>query len=254
MDFRRRQCQRREPLAAGDDAKFRRLLDRINGVGSGVGEADNLRLGALGLQQEGREVGGVERVEHVAEHLAPAGHNDVAGVFLQRVAESVVHGYEEPGIGACLHQRAARRDRDRVRVTTPMEAVGRAGRVRERRCRRAHHDVDLLPVGGDLLHGKRDRRRREVGDHVDAFGVVPAAGDVAGEIWLVLVIGGHQLDLLAEHAAAEILNRHFRGFDRPLAAIVGIDPGLIVENADLHAFRGRLRHQQASRRNGGHYQ
>ena len=162
------------------------------------------------------------------------------------MAEGVVHGDEEPGVAAGLHQRAPRRDRERVRVKGPMEAVRRAGRARDRRRRRADHDVDLLLLGGDSLHRKRDRGRGEVGDHVDAFGVVPAPRDVAGEIWLVLVIGGHQIDLLAEHAAAKILDRHFRGFDRPLAAIVGVDPGLIVENADLDALRRRRRaHEQA---------
>ena len=91
MDFRQGQHQRREPLAAGDDAEFSRLLDRIDRVlVRRVGEGDNLRLGALRLQEEGREVGGVERVEHVAEHLAPAGRDDVARVLLQRVAESIV--------------------------------------------------------------------------------------------------------------------------------------------------------------------
>ena len=45
------------------------------------------------------------------------------------------------------------------------------------------------------------------------------------------MISVDQLDLLTKHAAAEILNRHFRRFDRPLAAKVGIVSGLIVENA-----------------------
>ena len=43
------------------------------------------------------------------------------------------------------------------------------------------------------------------------------------EVGLVLVIGGDHLDLLAEHLAAEILDRHLRGFNRILAAVVGID-------------------------------
>jgi hypothetical protein len=124
-----------------------------------------------------------------------------------------------------------------MRVIGPVEPVGRAGRARERRRRRGHDDIDLLLLGGDLLHRKRYRRQREVGDHVDALGVVPAARDGGGEIWLVLVISVDQLDLFAKHAAAKILNRHFRGFDRPLAAKIGIDPGLIVEDADLDALR-----------------
>ena len=63
------------------------------------------------------------------------------------------------------------------------------------------------------------------------------------------MIGVDQLDLLAKHAAAKILNRHFRGFDRPLAVKIGVGSGLIVENADLDALRRRRRarkHAQAA--------
>ena len=69
-----------------------------------------------------------------------------------------------------------------------------------------------------------------------------------GEIRLVLVIGGDELDLLAKHLAAEILDRHLGGFDRPFAAVVGIDAGLVVEDADLDALRKGRRGQQQSRR------
>jgi hypothetical protein len=44
VDFRQGQQQRREPLAARDDAEFRRLLDRIDGVLAGVGEAEIFAL------------------------------------------------------------------------------------------------------------------------------------------------------------------------------------------------------------------
>ena len=46
-----------------------------------IGEADDLRLGGLRLQQEGREVGIVERVLDRAEHLAAVGFNALA-VFI----------------------------------------------------------------------------------------------------------------------------------------------------------------------------
>jgi hypothetical protein len=64
-----------------------------------------------------------------------------------------------------------------------------------------------------------------------------AARDGGSEVRLVLVIGGNQLDLLAERPAAEILNRHFRAFDRSFAAKIRVDPGLVVEDADLDALR-----------------
>jgi hypothetical protein len=73
-------------------------------------------------------------------------------------------------------------------------------------------------------------------------------GEAGGEIRLVLVISGDQLDLVAEHLAAEILDRHPGGFDRPFAAIIGIDAGLIVQDADLDALcRCRRRQQHGCR-------
>jgi hypothetical protein len=91
------------------------------------------------------------------------------------------------------------------------------------------------------LHRKRDRRQGKVGDHVDALDVIPTARDGGSEIKLVLVVGVDQLDLLTEHAAAKILDRHLRGFDRPLAVKIGECSRLIGENADLDALRRRRR-------------
>ena len=53
-----------ELLAALDDAELGGLLDRVDRVAAGIGEADDLRLRGLRLQQEGREVGGVDRMAH----------------------------------------------------------------------------------------------------------------------------------------------------------------------------------------------
>jgi hypothetical protein len=70
------QQQRGELLAGRNDAEFGRLLDRIGGVATGIGKADNFRLGGLRLQQEGLEVEHVQRMLHAAEHFAAiGGHN-----------------------------------------------------------------------------------------------------------------------------------------------------------------------------------
>ena len=101
------------------------------------------------------------------------------------------------------------------------------------------------------MNRERHRGRRQLGDHVDAFDLIPAPGDTDAEIGLVLVIGRDHFDLLAEHAAAKILHRHLGGLERPFAAVIGIDPGLIVQNADLDALRRyRPGKQQAACRNG----
>jgi hypothetical protein len=62
--------QRGEALAAAHDAEFGRLLDRVDCVGTGIGEPDDLGLRRLRLQQERREIGGRERMADMAQFLA----------------------------------------------------------------------------------------------------------------------------------------------------------------------------------------
>ena len=58
--------------------------------------------------------------------------------------------------------------------------------------------------------------------HGQAVAVGPFAELLDAEVGLVLVIGGKQLDRLAERRAAKVRDRHFDRFDRPRAADVGI--------------------------------
>ncbi|MEA2868840.1 MAG: hypothetical protein QOE39_3555 [Bradyrhizobium sp.] len=55
------------------------------------------------------------------------------------------------------------------------------------------------------------------------------------------MIGEHDLDGLAEHAAAGILHRHASGSDRTGTAEIGIKAGLIVEHAYLDDIIRNLR-------------
>ena len=70
------------------------------------------------------------------------------------------------------------------------------------------------------------------------------------DVGLVLVVGGNELDLLAEHLAAEIGDRHLRGLDAALADHVGIEARHIVDVADDDAFGLRLR--RGGERQRGH--
>jgi hypothetical protein len=47
------------------------------------------------------------------------------------------------------------------------------------------------------------------------------------------MVGADDLDRRALHLAAEILDRHLGRLDRPFAAEIGIDAGLVIEDADL---------------------
>src|SRR5215207_2040057 len=150
--------QRREPLAALHEAELGRALDGVGGVEARIGKADDLRPRGLRLQDERGVVGGGERMAHGAEDLAALGGHVPGGLRLERVAEGIVGGDEEPGAAALLDEGAAGADRERARVVGPVEAVGRALLAGEVGRRRAGDDVDLLLVLRDALDGERHRR------------------------------------------------------------------------------------------------
>jgi hypothetical protein len=108
-------------------------------------------------------------------------------------------------------------------------------------------DVDLLERACDLLHRQCGAGIRQVHDQLDAFGVVPAPGDPGGDIRLVLVIAADRLDRLAQHGAAQFLDRHFGGGEGPRAALVGKIAGHVVEHADGDRLRLRLSMREHSR-------
>ncbi|MGY3470952.1 hypothetical protein ACVW0I_007823 [Bradyrhizobium sp. LM6.11] len=81
-------------------AELSRLLHGIDEVTAGVGERDHVGPGGLRLQQEGREIGRIDRVLHGAEHLATGGIDHLAAVGLELRAKGIVSRKEEPGLGA----------------------------------------------------------------------------------------------------------------------------------------------------------
>ena len=105
---------------------------------------------------------------------------------------------------------------------------------------RASHKVDLLLLFGNALHGERHRRRGQFHDGVDLFGIIPLTGDIGGNVRLVLVVGGDNLNRCVQHLAAEILGSHLRCFIGPFAAKIRINTGLVIEDADLDLAVGNL--------------
>ena len=55
------------------------------------------------------------------------------------------------------------------------------------------------------------------------------------------MIAGQDLDRRPEHAAAEILGRHFRGGHRSRPRDIGIGAGLVIEHADAQHAVADLR-------------
>lgn len=152
VNFSRRQQKTSELLPPLDDTELRRLLERVGGVETGVGEPDDLRFRALRLQQERGEVGGVQRNANRAHDLAALLGDEVAGVFFKRMAERVIGGHEEPCIAAGLHQRTAGAVGKRAGVIGPVEAVGLTCIAAQTRGRSADHDIDLLHLLGEIVN------------------------------------------------------------------------------------------------------
>src|SRR5215472_13601927 len=208
-------------------------LDRVDGVAAGIGKPDDFGLRGLRLQQERGEIGAGEWVAHFAQHLAAALHHDRFGVALERVAEGVVGGEEEPGIAAALHDRVAGAVRQRPGVVNPMHGVGRARLAGEIGGRRAHRQEHLVLVAGELVDRERDRGGRHVRNGIDLVDVEPLARNAQADVGLVLVIAADDLDLHTLGGGTEILNRLARHPDRGSARDIGVDARLIVEHANL---------------------
>ena len=166
------------------------------------------------------------------------------------MAEGIVGGQEIPGVAALLDQRAAGAGSQSVGIIGPAEAGRRAGFAGEVGGGRPGVQQDAVLVAGDALHRERHRGIGDRGNDVDLALVDPAAGDRGRDVGLVLVVGGDHLDRLAEHLAAEILDRHLRGDDGARSVVIGIDAGQVGEHADAHDVIGNLR----LRRNGPEHQ
>ena len=114
-----------------------------------------------------------------------------------------------------------------------MHGIGTAGLVGEPDRARAVEHVDLAARLRDFERGQRGRRRRHVEQHFDTLIVEHVAGDVGGKIGLVEMIGRDDLDLAAEHLAAEIFHRHFRSHLAAGPGDVGVETGHIEDAAEL---------------------
>ena len=91
---------------------------------------------------------------------------------------------------------------------------------------------------GEIDQRQRDGGIGDVEDRLDVLRIEPFAGDVEADVDLVLVVGDDDVDLFAEHRAAEILDRHFHRLHGARPGEVGIGAGLVVHDADGERIRG----------------
>ena len=254
MDVGDQRQQRRHLLAALEDAELAAGLDLVDVVRRTRGDADDLRLRSLRLQHEGRQIGRRERRAHRAEHLAAELGHHGGGVLLQRMPERIIVGDEEPAVAAALDHLLRGADRQRAGVEHPLHRVGTAELAVEIRSAGGVGDEQLLLVVGDVLDRKTDRRHRHVDDEVDLLDVVPAPRDAGADIRLELMIADDHGDRLAQHLAAEIVDRHLRGGNGTLPGRRRRRPVHVGENADLdHVIRHlgeRCRRRQQQCREG----
>jgi hypothetical protein len=218
------------------DAEFLGRLDRVDGVAARVGQAQDLRLGVLRLQQERREVRCVQRMAHRAHHGAALLLHDLGGVGFERMAEGVVGRQEEPALAAAVDHGRAGALGQRHGVVGVVDGVGAALLVGEHRAAGAVVEVHALLLFGHLGGGQRHARVGAAEDHRHAGGVDPFAGLGGGDVGLVLVVGHQQLDGLAQRLAAEVVDGHLDGGGAALAFEVGVQARQVGDEADLHFF------------------
>ena len=130
-----------------------------------------------------------------------------------------------------------------------MHRVGTTGLVAEADRGGAVEHHDLVARLRDLAGRQGGRGRCHVKDHFDALIVEHVAGDTRGKVGLVEMIRRDDLDLAAEHLAAEIFRRHLRSRLAAGPGDVGVEAGH-VEDAAKFERRLALR----NRRGGGHGQ
>ena len=189
-----------------------------------------MRARCLGLQQERREIVGSDRVASRSEDFAVASRHLVGCLFLQVVSERIIGSDEEPGLAALVQHAPGERMTIRPSIVGPMDRIGGAFCPGQKRRSRTRTDDHLVPGPTDIRDRQRNRRVRQVDDHIDPFGIEPSAGDCRTDIRLVLVVGREHLHL-SRGLFGEVLDRELSGDDRPDALEVGIDAGHVVHHA-----------------------
>ena len=247
-------------MPALEQTEFSRGFDFGVVVARSRGDADDLGLRGLGLQDEGRQIGRCERRAHRAEHLSAILGDHRRGISFKRMPERIVVGDKKPCIAAALDHFLRGAHRERMGVEYPLDRIGRTELAVKIRCSGRMRDEHLFLVVGDVLYREPDRRDRHVHNQVYLFSIVPAPRDTGSDIGLELMIADNHADRLAQNLAAEIVHRHLRRGHRSLAGRRGRGAVHIGENPDLDHIvrhlrqcRGHRQHRRRERREHGYF-
>ncbi len=228
-------------------AEFIGGLDGVAGVAGRICQSQHRGARGLRLQDEGREVGRVQRMPDTSLCGAAIGLHHRRRIAFESVPEGMVHGQEIPILVALFHHCARRAARQRNRVIDVVHGVGRALGIRQLGSTRAHHEERRLLFLGYFRHRQRRRGIRPCDQHIDALLVQPFAGPGRCDVGTVLVIRHQHLNLLAGHHAAQVRHCHLDCLGAARAVGVRRQAGHVgyETNAD-HAVvgRGRTRHPQ----------
>ena len=240
MDVGDKGEQRHDGLTCVRQSEFVGLLRGVDHVATGIGQRYHLGPRSLRLQQIRTEISGVEGMARVPQHLSSAGDDCARGIGLKRMAQRIVNSDEEPSVLASSHHRPRERVGERIGIIDPRGFVGCAGLPGKGRRPDRARDGDAVLLKCDLFDRERNRGIVEPDNHVDLVIVEPLARDRRSDVGLALMVRHHDVDRLAEHLPADVLDCHARGDDRARAAEVGVNVGLIVEDADPNDVVGYL--------------
>ncbi|OIQ87166.1 hypothetical protein GALL_309930 [mine drainage metagenome] len=213
------------------------LLDGVIRIAPGVGQAENLGLGGLRLQQIRRKIGCAQRRQDLPHHLAAIGIDHLGRLAFQGLAEGVIGREEIPALATVLDHRARGAACQCRGVVGVHHGVGCALLADDARRACADHEERFLVLRSDRLHRQSRGAVGAADQHVHAVLREIFLGLARGQVGLVLVVEGQQLDLAAQHRAAEVVDGHLHGGDAAGAVHRGIDPGHIRDEAD---FDGRF--------------
>ena len=175
-------------------------------------------------------------MRHAAHNFAATCGDKLRGRGCHGLAPSVVHRDDEPLFLALLQHAFDRCIGHGIGVVGVVHQ-GRTTVLIGQRCRHRTgvHD-HLVALASQAVDGDRNGGVVHVNDQVNALVVEPLARLGGAYIRLVLVVCRHQLDLLAQHRATKVGNRHARRFYRTLTRTIGIQARHVAEHRNLDRF------------------